>query len=93
MPKTKTIVFYADPGHGWARVPRAELEALGLLSAITAYSYQRKAYVYLEEDCDLGLYIKALKNRHGDDLKIKFREYVARERTSKIRSYARFSHI
>ena len=44
--------FHSDPGHGWLEVARADLEALGLLSSISHYSYQRGERVYLEEDCD-----------------------------------------
>lgn len=51
--------FYEDPGHGWLAVKRAELIALGIAEKITAYSYQRGATVYLEEDCDADTFIKA----------------------------------
>jgi hypothetical protein len=86
----RTIHFFADPGHGWARVPRAELLRLGILSAISTYSYQRGQYVYLEEDLDLSTYLQALKALHGPELVIKFNECVCRERYSRIRNYAHF---
>ena len=42
--------FIADPGHGWLRVPKAEV--VGLDVYVSAFSYQDDEYVYLEEDYD-----------------------------------------
>ena len=53
--KTFTIIVYNDPGHGWGKVKRQVLSNLGLADKVSAYSYQYKDNVYLEEDCDLGL--------------------------------------
>lgn len=86
--KHKTINVYTDPGHGWAKVSRATLKRLGLEEKISSYSYQRNDQVYLEEDCDLSLYISALKDQ---GFSITFREHVCRERRSKIRSYDQYS--
>jgi hypothetical protein len=85
--KNRTITVYSDPGHAWAKVSRAELIRLGLIDKISTYSYQRKGFVYLEEDCDLGLYIVALRDAGAT---IKFKEMVSRERQSKIRGYDYF---
>lgn len=54
-------VFIIDPGHGWLRVPRTELTELGILDKISSYSYQTDdgKFVFLEEDCDLTLYVEA----------------------------------
>lgn len=82
--RNKTINIYTDPGHGWAKVSRADLKRLGLIDKISAYSYQRNDQVYLEEDCDLSLYISSLKDQ---GFSITFREHVCRERMSKIRGY------
>jgi hypothetical protein len=51
--------YIQDPGHGWIEVPRAELNALGIARQISLYSYQLGDWVYLEEDCDAGAWIKA----------------------------------
>jgi len=51
--------FYEDPGHGWLRVPLAELAELGIEGAITPYSYQDNEFAYLEEDCDAAAFIAA----------------------------------
>jgi len=54
-------IFHADPGHAWLAVKRKELIKLGILDKITHFSYQKGGTVYLEEDCDAGIFIKAKK--------------------------------
>lgn len=90
MSKTLNIAMFSDPGHGWARVPRAKLEKLGIADKISHYSYQHGVNVFLEEDCDLSVYIEALKARGYTDFK--FIESTT-NRTSKIRSYKHYSYI
>jgi len=70
----KKFVFYADPGHAWMKVKRAELEYLGIKDRITSYSYQRGDDVFLEEDLDAGIFIKAMRER---GFEIEFKEYHA----------------
>lgn len=82
--KSKTYNVYSDPGHAWLAVPRSDLTKLGIEDQISSYSYQRKDKVYLEEDCDLSVFVKAMETK---GIKVKFREYVARMKYSKIRSY------
>lgn len=53
--------FYEDAGHGWLKVRLSELEALRIDVYISRYSYVKGGYVYLEEDMDMGTFIKALK--------------------------------
>ena len=60
--KTKTYVFYMDPGHGWLAVKRTELDRLGIADKITSCSYQRGGTVYLEEDRDMETFIAAKRN-------------------------------
>lgn len=57
--RTKTYTYFTDPGHGWLRVKRAELNDLGIANKISPYSYMRGDYVYLEEDCDMAKFMKA----------------------------------
>ena len=52
-------MFFADPGHAWLRVKRAELVDLNIAGQITPYSYQHGDYVYLEEDLDAGAFLQA----------------------------------
>ena len=67
--KTKTqthtyiIPFISDPSHGWGRVVRGAIEDVGIADKISRYSYQEGVFVYLEEDCDLYLFINALEQR------------------------------
>ena len=55
--------FISDPGHGWLEVPIEELATLGIAHLISSCSYFGKvgerSYVYLEEDCDLSVYLTA----------------------------------
>lgn len=59
MPEMSThLMFLFDPGHGWLRVPLADIALLGLEEAITPYSYIQGQYAYLEEDCDCPRYLE-----------------------------------
>ena len=82
----KTFTFYQDSGHGWAKIPLALIKGLGILDRITKYSYIRKNFVYLEEDCDLYLFDVAFRDRFGHAPKFRAR-YSTR---STIRSYLHF---
>jgi len=84
--KTKTYIFHSDPGHGWLAVKRQELINLGILDKISSCSYQKGKTVYLEEDCDYSLFMKA-KEEKGED--VKTRESY-RDNTP-IRNYERLS--
>ena len=53
--------FHIDPGHGWLEVDYASLERLGIAEKISACSYRLGPTVFLEEDCDAGVYARALK--------------------------------
>ena len=55
--------FYMDPGHGWLKVPMRLLKELGIEPRITAYSYRRGDFAYLEEDCDATTFVKAMEAR------------------------------
>lgn len=79
--------FYADPGHGWLKVPRPLLVTLGIAMAISPYSYQRGDWVYLEEDRDYSRFCRAMAAR-GTPLTL--REHVA-DRPSRIRGYAPYT--
>jgi hypothetical protein len=56
----ETFTYYTDPGHGWVEVPRALLHELSIADKITGYSYQRGEDVFLEEDCDLSTFARAM---------------------------------
>jgi hypothetical protein len=52
--------FYNDPGHAWLGVKYQDLIILDLVGSISRYSYRKGDDVYLEEDLDAGIYIRAL---------------------------------
>jgi hypothetical protein len=85
----KSIIIYTDPSHGWAKVTIKELLKLNILDKISTYSYIHKngLNAYLEEDCDLGLYLKTLDSK---GIKFKFIEKHT-NKSSKIRSYNRYT--
>lgn len=87
--KVKKLMMFEDPGHGWCRVRRAEKLFQKVAKDITSFSYQRGDYVYLEEDCDLGLYYKACVEAGYE---IEWVYNVARERMSKIRNYQSYKY-
>lgn len=85
-----TYSFLSDPGHGWLKVPFSDLLAVGLdLSKISTFSYydEWRDNVYLEEDCDLSIFVGAYKKVHGHEPKIRVMRQS--ERQSKVRSYYR----
>jgi hypothetical protein len=57
----ETFTHYTDPSHGWVEVPRSLLHELGIADKITSYSYQRGEDVFLEEDCDLSTFDRAME--------------------------------
>ena len=83
MTKKISIKVFADPGHAWARFPKARLLTLGIADKISTYSYQKGENAFLEEDCDLTVLVNALRQRGYE---VKFNESHT-NRQSKIRSY------
>lgn len=59
-PFSTHLTFINDPGHGWLRVPLADIAALGIEAQITPYSFTEGQYAYLEEDLDAPRYLEAL---------------------------------
>jgi hypothetical protein len=87
----KSIILYTDPSHGWAKVSLTELFNLEIHDKISTYSYIRSnakySYAYLEEDCDLSTYLKALDAK---GIQYKFNT-LSTNKSSKIRSYSRYT--
>lgn len=79
----KTFQFMADPSHGWLKVPVTELERLGIQDDISKYSYERNGMAYLEEDLDMGLFLKARLERNEP---VKIKESFSNKQ-SRIRGY------
>jgi len=74
---------YDDPGHGWLKVTRKLIMKLGIENKISNFSYMRGDFVYLEEDCDLSLFLKKMED-FGISVEIKT-SYG--NKSSKIRGY------
>lgn len=84
--KKETRRLYQDNGHAWLRVRRSELESMQLLDEISRFSYEHLTWVYLEEDQDMGIYIKAMEDRgYCIEFDTKYSE------TSNIRRYRPFT--
>ena len=83
----RSFHLVADPGHSWLKVPVAELQRLGIESNISSHSYVRNGMAYLEEDCDLQVFLDA-RNAENEPLKVK---EIHRQRTSKIRKYQTYT--
>jgi len=60
----KTFKYHIDPGHGWLEVSISDLDNLGIRNLISSYSYRMGGVAYLEEDCDMSLFVKAYINRY-----------------------------
>ena len=86
--RVSRFTFYSDSGHGWLKVPRHYLTALGIADQITSCSYQLGNNVYLEEDCDAGLFFDAFIADQG-----KKPEYSSKwtNNQSKIRKYQSYN--
>lgn len=66
MDNKATFRYIQDPGHGWLEVPRQLLAELGIEYDITRYSYVEGAKAYLEEDCDMSLFMAEFEKQLPD---------------------------
>ena len=80
--KTK-FHYVQDPGHGWLKVPVSELERLEIADQISEYSYLKNGMAYLEEDCDMLVFMNARAQRNEAVELVEF----TRNRQSRIRNY------
>ena len=81
----KTFICYNDPGHGWAKVPLAVVTAIGITEGhFSSYSYRNGENLFLEEDCDIGIFARAYEAATGE--KPKFTDRYCDGR-SRIRNY------
>ena len=82
-----TLTFYSDPSHGWLQVPHALINQLGIGNKITRYSYRDQECAYLEEDCDLSLF---MREAEANGLAITFHERNFNHDCA-IRNYQRYT--
>ena len=80
--------YHTDPGHGWLEVGVDELILLGIGDKISSYSYMNKGIAYLEEDCDMALFIDTMASK---GVEVKLVHMNEPRNDSIIRSYRRFS--
>ena len=50
-----------DPGHSWLMVPTKDFAEAGIYKSITPYSPYKRGIHYLEEDCDMWVFVDAMK--------------------------------
>lgn len=74
--------FVNDPGHGWLKAPFDLIKKFGLQMFISNFSYQNGNDVYLEEDCDANLLLKAL---HENNIKYVIK-YIHTDEPSEVRN-------
>ncbi len=88
--KTRTFRVYYDPGHAWVKVPKPFLaRTIGAdwRKVFTCFSYERGAYVYLEEDEDAARFINWCRAASIEPV-LRHCYYRRTDRPSRIRSYA-----
>lgn len=64
-----TFIFHTDPSHGWLEVDLELVRKYNL--KISRYSYVNCGKAYLEEDCDAGKLLDALRK---DNVEFKYTE-------------------
>jgi len=81
--------YFNDPGHGWVKVPAAEILGLGIADKISSYSYVSPSgkFAYLEEDRDMQVWWNAKRDR-GDEWSV---DSVNSKGPSSIRNYPHYS--
>jgi len=52
-----------DAGHSWLQVPIKDVRTSGTYTNITPYSPIKGGKMYLEEDCDLYTFTKAMQSK------------------------------
>ena len=62
--KVRTYRRIHDPGHSWLEVPIKDVrDVAGVWDDITAYSPLKRHKFYLEEDCDMYTFYKAMTDK------------------------------
>lgn len=79
--------YYSDPAHGWYRVERSALRTYGVEDRVSSCSYQNGVYVYLEEDCDAPLLVRAAESA---GIIIQVIPHKAANKDSYVRRLARY---
>lgn len=81
------FTFIRDPGHGWLRVPHEVIRSMGFkASRFSRYSYVDDDYMYLEEDCDAGIFLQAYQIITGSDAECTIKEFRYTNIRQKLRN-------
>lgn len=91
--KTLSFEVYNDPGHGWIKVDKKQMICFfgdHWRKEFTSFSYERKGYVYLEEDLDAATLIQRLQDNQITPI---WRHHYNKTRFSRIRNYAPLAPI
>ena len=83
------LTFYSDPSHGWGQIPHHLIDDLGIGSKISGYSYKDLDCAYLEEDCDLSIFMQSAEAKGW---KITFKERNFNHDCA-IRNYKRYTGV
>jgi len=78
------LIFHTDNGHGWIEVSKSLVKKFG--TRVSQFSYEKDDKVFLEEDCDAGRFLKALKD-DGIEVKIVGKNFNG---SHPIRNYNRY---
>lgn len=55
------LTYLQDPGHGWIVAPASLVRDLGCRPSSYSYIDRASGFAYLEEDCDAGPFLDALR--------------------------------
>jgi len=87
--KKRVFSYYQDPAHGWVKVPTKLLKQLNIEKEISAFSFYRGDYAYLEEDVDASLFDKKMTENKFATIYKQFHT----DKSSKIRNYKSYSAL
>lgn len=65
MSQYPEFTFHHDPGHGWLQVPITKIIDLGLETKVSNWSYRNEVFAFLEEDCDMPMFLSAHNQTFG----------------------------
>ncbi|QDP52863.1 MAG: hypothetical protein Unbinned4512contig1001_1 [Prokaryotic dsDNA virus sp.] len=83
-------VFYTDPSHGWLAVEIEKINELNIAHKISEYSYLGKNHVYLEEDVDASIYLRAYEEKYGKKPELKVEHSNASSFVRNLPSFPNF---
>ncbi len=80
--------LHIDAGHAWLEVLKSELIKYGVADKISNYSYQKDDKAFLEEDCDMATFCRAI---NPDASNLSFKE-IYHGNTAPIRYMEKYAN-